>query len=253
MKRVLLCAMCVLMAGVAANAADVELKHNGIRNDEFTLALGGVDVVELWITFQDDAGGSGANIGDNGKAVWISSGIQIDSLMQDNSDLPADPFVEWPSGHAADGLDGDGDVLFGPGGLSVNGRIGTAGTTSFDEYNLIYQDASEGAFPFPVSHGWSAADGLTYHADNIAVRGMLPTAPGQYQKLFHPGADAAPAWDEGRVYVAGTVIGFLEQDKAIVLLSKKGGGNHIKMHVVPEPASLALLVIGGLAAVRRRR
>ena len=252
MKRVLLCAMCVLMAGAAANAAELALMHNGITNDEFTMALGGTDIVELWITFEDaaDPGLSGSNVGDGGNAVWISSGIQLDSRMQDTSALPPNPFVEWASGQAGDGGVG------APGGMSINGRVGTVGTTDFTDYNLIYQDGVEGDFSIMViADGWSAGTGLMYHADNILVRGALETAAGNPQTLYNPAGEGLPAWDEGWVYAgaAPNVTKFRNQDIGMTLNSKKKTDSNIRIHVVPEPASLALLVVGGLAAVRRQR
>ncbi|MCH7814000.1 MAG: hypothetical protein IID40_08260 [Planctomycetes bacterium] len=190
MKRVLLCATCVLMAGTAANAADVFLKHAGVTNDEFTLALGEVDIIELWITFEDapTAPLIGNNVGGGGNnALWVSSGIQLESLMNDNTSLGPNPFVEWATDHGSDG------GVPAPGGLSINGRVGTGGTIRFADYNLIYQDAVEGNFNIMViSDGWSAATGLMYHADDIAVRGAVVTAPGTWQKVFHPAGDGQP-------------------------------------------------------------
>ncbi|MCP4249227.1 MAG: PEP-CTERM sorting domain-containing protein [bacterium] len=248
MKRILICALGVLMVANVASAATVELRHNGIKNDEFTMALNTSDTVQLFISFSDAPGGSGANIGDgNGFAVWISSGIQLDSLDGAKQPLPANPWVEWDSGGAGDGGVG------APGGMNINGRIGTAGTKSFADYNLIYQDAAEGAFPFPVGDGWAAAAGQVFHADNIKVDGVLETPLGSPQLIFHPGLDAQPAWDEGRSYDGINVIGFMTQDIDMVLGSKKGGTNQVRIHVTPEPASLAMLALGGLAAFRRRR
>ena len=250
MKRVLLCAMCVLMAGAAANAAEVALRHDGVINDEFTIALGGIEIIELWITFEDAAGGN-ANVGDNGNAVWISSGIQLQSLMGSplNDPLPANPHVEWDSGGVGDGGIG------APGGLNINGRIGTAGTKNFDDYNLIYQDAVEGDFNIMViSDGWTASAAV-FHADDIKVDAKVETAAGEWQKVYHPAGDALPAWDEGRIYAATSprVLGFRAQDIGMILTSKKKALNNIRIHVTPEPASVVMLALGGLAAFRRRR
>jgi hypothetical protein len=247
----MICVLGVFVVANVAGAASVALRHSGIVNDEFTMALNTSDTLELWITFTDLASGN-ANVGDGGQAVWISSGIQLQSLMGSplNDPLPANPHVEWDSGGA-----GDGGVA-SPGGLNINGRIGTAGTKDFDDYNLIYQDAVEGDFNIMViTDGWSSANGLVFHADDIKIDAKVETAAGEWQKVYHPGGDALPAWDEGRVYAndVPNVNGFRAQDIGMVLTSKKKALNNIRIHVTPEPASVAMLALGGLAVFRRRR
>lgn len=250
MKRILLiCVLGVFVVANVASAASVALRHSGVINDEFTMALNSSDTLELWITFEDAAIGN-ANVGDNGQAVWISSGIQLKSLMGDNSDLPANPHVEWDS----DGV-GDGGVA-APGGLNINGRVGTFATKDFADYNLIYQDAVEGDFNIMViDDGWSSAIGLIFHADDVKMDAKVATAAGEWQKIYYPSGDALPAWDEGRVYAssAPSVNGFREQDLGLILTSKKKALNNIRIHVTPEPASVVMLALGGLAAFRRRR
>ena len=257
MKRILLiCVLGVFVVANVASAASVALRHNGIINDEFTMALNSSDTLELWITFEDAAvsgPGAGGNVGDNGQAVWISSGIQLQSLMGapvNNAPLPAQPHVEWDSEGAGDGGIG------APGGLNINGRVGTAGTKNFDDYNLIYQDAVEGDFNIMViSDGWTSAANLVFHADDLRIEGKAETAAGEWQKVYAPGGDALPAWDEGRVYAVSSpnVIGFRAQDIGMILTSKKKALNNIRIHVTPEPASVVMLALGGLAVFRRRR
>ncbi|MCP4246461.1 MAG: PEP-CTERM sorting domain-containing protein [bacterium] len=251
MNRVLTSILGTFIVANVASGASVELRHNGITNDEFTMAPNTTDTLTLWITFEDDAtaGPTGSNVGDNGKAVWISSGIAIRSAMYDNSAVPASPHVEWNTLGPYDGGVG------APGGLYISGRVSTPGTTSFDEYHLIYQDGADGDFNIMViSDGWSAADGLTYHADNLQIDAKVETAPGLPQKVYHP-TQPRPMWDEGWVYAssAPSVYGFKRQNIEMTLISRRPGDHNIRIHVTPEPASLVLLAFGGLATFRRRR
>ncbi|MCP4246460.1 MAG: hypothetical protein GY778_05375 [bacterium] len=253
MRRIWLGTMLGLVAAGGAGAASVELKHNGITNDEFTMAPNTTETLTLWITFEDDAtaGPAGANVGDGGKAVWISSGIGIESAMLDNSAVPATPHIEWDAGGV-----GDGGVP-APGGLDITNRIWVPppGGNSFDGYYLIYQDGANGDFSImEISDGWSAADGLTYHADNLLINARVETAPGLPQKIYHPN-QPHPGWDEGWVYpgTAPSVYGFRRQNVDMTLISRKPGDHNIRIHVTPEPASLAMLAVGVFAGIPHRR
>ncbi|MCP4246459.1 MAG: PEP-CTERM sorting domain-containing protein [bacterium] len=254
MNRAWLGALVLLIVADVAIAASVELKHNGITNDEFTMAPNTTDTLTLWITFEDDAtaGPAGANVGDNAKAVWISSSIGIRSAMYDNSAVPANAHIEWDAGGPGDG------GIAAPGGLYISGRIGvpSPGDNSFDGYHLIYQDGADGDFNvMEISDGWSAADGLTYHADNVKVDAGVETAAGLPQKIYIPREIPIAAWDEAWVYAgsAPSIYGFKKQDVYFQIRSRKQADHNIRIHVTPEPASFALLAVGGLAGLRHRR
>jgi hypothetical protein len=64
---------------------------------------------------------------------------------------------------------------------------------------------------------------------------------------FNANGLAEGVWDVGNIVTPGTDIGLLEGSYTIK------GGDTVALTIVPEPATMALLGIGGLALIRRRR
>lgn len=62
-----------------------------------------------------------------------------------------------------------------------------------------------------------------------------------------------PAWNHIRIQLDNTLVARAFDAVSSALVEKKSVGAGIRIEIIPAPASLSLLALGGLAATRRRR
>jgi hypothetical protein len=148
----------------------------------------------------------------------------------------------------------------------VSAQPSTGAYTDFS--NLLSGDP---AVPFPPAMSYSASSdtgnmlqfdgGVATRLGGIVV--TLPSEPGEYTvDLLNPPAGEEPSVNNGMVLDFGfgidpgddvTKWASAPQDGGPDLLIRYGQGGPLTLTVIPEPATLVLLGLGGIAALRRRR
>lgn len=277
MKRTLICALAVLAITASANAASLWLESGGTQNAKIAVTVGGTADVDLYMAFTDNASaGSGSPPG-SGRALMISMAAIL-RLFNDNGWGGVAPpaladglHVGW---EAADFARNVPETFQGTtlGGMDVISRKSAGEANNVNTYSLILQAASELPGP-PYFHTEGFGADLSYtriKVDRVAVQGLSLTLPGTWDHMFiaaesEPYGETSPfipVWEEGRVLASGTCSASLGERNFTNLSPNEGGSyygydvpgeQHILIKVLPEPTALALLALGGLAALRRRR
>ncbi|MHC4090715.1 MAG: PEP-CTERM sorting domain-containing protein [Planctomycetota bacterium] len=238
MTRIACSVAAVLLLANVAGAASIWLAtSDGTMNGEMTLAVGGTGLVELWVNFTDDASTSPPSEGVNGKAVMVG----MDAIIRG---APAggavgDPLHIGFAGAIDQGL---------PGGMTLFGRGSNPSpfqTGDLYDYQLLLEAAGNLPWMDPVNQGWVAGNPPTAKLDVIIIEALSVTTLGPDNLGFAGGA-IAPEWQEAYIY-NGIGSAIIDHTFSRLSLPKNG----VKV-TVPEPASLALLALGGLAAIRRR-
>jgi len=150
--------------------------------------------------------------------------------------------------------------------------IGPIGPTtgSYTDFSNLLAGPPGQEVPFPPFTRYSGTsdlgDMLEFQQDMATRLGglvvTLPTEPGQYTvDLLNPPAGEAPSFNNGMVFgfFCGTIECWSWASAPQVrggnddLLISYGDGGPLTLTVIPEPATLVLLGLGGIAALRRCR
>jgi hypothetical protein len=258
MKRTLLSAVCVMLfAGVAfgQGTATIWLEGDGGGNT-VDVGLGATATMEVWFNYSE-----GIRPGEIDRMIGIAAQLRhngFDNTVAnwDNRDGTAFQAVALnyggPWGALARPLAGD---PAGHGGLS-SGALPPAelapGNLNPGVVGLGYQLAAGSAGPFDAFSGL-AGSGTSWHGDTIGIEGLVVNWDGVSGS---PDTVCFPKKVSGIVtYTENVYYGGLWAVTPTVNFAQGQGaaGNRIHVRVTPEPTSLALLAIGGLAALRRRR
>jgi len=260
MKRTLLSAVCVMLfAGLAfgQGTAEIWLEGDGGGNT-VTVGLGETATMEVWFSYNNAAPLAGEIDRMIGIAAQLRhNGFDNTVANWDNRDGTAFQAVSLnyggPWGALARPLAGD---PAGHGGLSSGllpaGEL-AAGNLNPGVVGLGYQLAAGSSGPFDANSGLDIS-GTSWHGDTIGIQGLVVNwvdgSGGTPDTVCFPKKTAGIVTYSERVFYSGAwgtapVVDFGQgQGKA---------GDRIHVRVTPEPTSLALLAIGGLAALRRRR
>ncbi len=254
MKRILICALGVMVLAGVASAAPPSVKvwitpapgSHYVASNHLSLLPSETAVIQLWIEVTSAAGYRLLDfqaITDSAFATETFDHFEVVGFNDQNPD-GAGPFDRVdPRGLLDDGTPDDPDGL--------------------DGYQIVYYGGvGVPAFPFTSEDGLSPASG-TYLLDEIIIHGVNDT------ELVAPNtatADKVTFRVLGGVQPSGYAIytpfgtSSTYYDAVVTMQTGSPGGkgfpalNPLYVSVVfPEPASLSLLALGGLAALRRRR
>lgn len=109
---------------------------------------------------------------------------------------------------------------------------------------LIHQGPNFYATVFPYCTGTDTSQWDTMIIQNMEeIEFQAFTVPGMFDPLYNPDFSAAG----GPMYIGLMAEGIADNEESTILY------DNLTIVIVPEPASLALLGLGGLIALRRRR
>ncbi|MHC4063302.1 MAG: PEP-CTERM sorting domain-containing protein [Planctomycetota bacterium] len=228
----------VLVLVDVASAASIWLATgDGTMNGEMTIAVGGTGLIELWVNFPDAASTSPPSEGINGMAVMA----RMDAILRG---APAGGAVGDPLNIGFAGA--INQPL--PGGMTLVTRGSTPSpfqSGDLYDYQLLLVAASDPPWMDPANQGWVADNPATAKLDVLVIEGLtVTTGP---DTLGFGAFRFAPEWQE--MYIDnGVGSGIIDHTFSRLSQPKNG----VAVNVTPEPASLALLALGGLAAIRRR-
>ena len=256
MKRVVLIALSVALFAGVANAqpvapgtASLWLTVPGGGN-EIYLEVSETAVFQLWMDYT-------APVDSHARLM-----IGMDALHQmlpTPPVLPEDPnqcieVVGWTGPGAEDqyGPWGVGGTFFtkSRGILDEAPFDGVPDYTGCGNLDLTYMYIATVFGPYTTATGL-LPNGGAMMLDETIIHGNCDTGT-TFNKVFFASGAQAPGWNENTFY--GGVAPYVTSPKyAFALGTGINKKNAIKVHVTPEPGSLALLAFGGLAAIRRRR
>ena len=252
MKRVVLFALSVALFAGVASAQDV-------------------GTADVWI--QPVGGGNQINILESETAIiqlWMNYSAPVDTYPDERLLLGMDAQLDHRDAQGINfevtGFNGPGAAdQYGPWGLlnghdpdgfyvKSRGQLDEAGFDGIPDYTGVgnldwYQFQGTVAPLYENDRGLQPNLGDIL-LDEIIIHGVSDCGTEANRVIFAPN-EYAPSWFEGYFYNG-------EYDHNLESLMVLGTGinkvNPIYVHVsIPEPASLALLAFGGLAAIRRRR
>jgi hypothetical protein len=276
LKRGLVLVMSLAFVSSAFAGATVDLVAtdlgnspcNGIDGCAFTPAPGQFNggetiLVHVMVTPSQTIRLRGAQVDHRASSPELQLGTDIDSVNQPLDTIP-NFWFDYSSILLAGTL---------PLGFYPAGGLGTFGPTTGSYTDFSNLDAGSPPLPFPPATTYSQSSdigGMLQFDAGVATRlgGIvvtLPTEPGQYTvDLLNAPAGEEPSVNNGMVFDFG--FGINPGDDVTKWASAPQGtrgGNPdllisyergpLTLTVIPEPATLVLLGLGGIAALRRRR
>lgn len=232
-KKALLAAACAASVGLGAQAAVVWTGGSGNVNvfddanyDFSSSGLSAIDPAPA--TVGDDVTYTGVNITTDDNAAFNLF------LLEDGFTLTLDgSSYTTPGSGGLNGIDDGGDVL-----SNVNIINGSSANLQYVAVGLAV--TVDGTSSITIRGG---GDGVNSQVEatsiNLLTGGTITFATG--------GAELDEQIGEGDIFVNGNLVTAANRD---TLLSVNGG---TATALIPEPGSLALLGLGGLAMLRRRR
>ncbi|MBU0718762.1 MAG: PEP-CTERM sorting domain-containing protein [Planctomycetes bacterium] len=274
LKRFLAVGLCLTVASTAFAGATVDLVTVATYDgDPIEPSAGGgmwlggdVFVVEAMLTASQNLKVRGMQIDYQASSDELILGEDFDTVNQHIDGIPNFAFDYSP-------------IMLG--GVLQQGTypasgIGTFGSTTGEYTDFSNLLSGSPAIPFPAA---SIYNGATFNQLQVTagvpwrmggIRVQLPTAPGDYiLDLLTPInlAGEVDLTDENFGMVLdfgfggtgdpvrkwGSAVNSPDVHDTIVYSSARGAGGPLTFTVIPEPATLVLLGLGGLAAAARRR
>jgi len=253
----------VLLMASVASASSIWMQAPGGGTD-ISVVVGDTAIVEIWFEFDGPKHFSSQGDGyGNALMAGVSAFLRANAVGTAGDEH----FNYWTA------IDGDwaslsppqtgyGGTLADPftGGMANYYGTGrnapemTAGT-SIDLYELILQ-APPGAptAPFgPPETGWIAGLPSQARLDEVVIKGTGLTPAGDPDELYFDIVTITPTWHEQKIEEGDWTAIIADRPLSILTDAYSYYGPPISVTVIPEPGALAVLAIGGLALMRRRR
>jgi len=259
MKRALISSLCVMLfAGVAfgQGTATVWLEGDSGGNT-VTLGISHTAVIELWFSY--DATDEGGIIN---RMIGIDAQLRHNASGSDWDDRDGVSFEAVELNGQGPWGDLTNPLMFGNHGGMANGVLPSdqvyPGNLNKAPEGEDYQWASASSGPFDAQSGMAGST-TSWFGDEIIIHGLVQTwdsgtQTGTPDTLNFPKKNTTfgPGYTEN-VYYAGVWSVSIDV-KAAQGVGHMGNRMYVRvLGVSPEPTSLALLAIGGLVALRRRR
>ncbi len=165
-----------------------------------------------------------------------------------------DTFVFFPSAFRAESVGGGSTITYDRLEFEVtahaNFSFSDIRITEYGDYGIVGSGSVEAGGTLFVTDLSGGGGTLT---DNLVTSPASPITSGIGNWSGTAGVDSS-AWGSTRMRVVmNNNLVAISIGNSVVWIEKKVSGSAVSVQIVPTPGSLALLGLGGLAAVRRRR